>query len=241
MSMDIALFLCRSDNYGVLIRDKASGVVATIDAPDADAIQAALEERGWGLDHILITHMHFDHIEGIPALVQRYGAKLTAPALAMAEAPGAMRYVAEGDAVTIGALTGVVWDTPGHCPDHVSYYFAGERVIFTGDTLFAMGCGRILGSSAAHLYQSLQRFARLPEDVMVYCGHEYTLANARFCAAIEPDNAGIAKRLMEVQALRAAGAFTLPTSIGREKATNVFLRARDEAEFAARRAAKDKA
>lgn len=237
--MEIELFMCRSDNYGVLIRDPATGLVAAIDAPEAAAIEAALQRRGWKLDLILVTHKHFDHVEGIAPLVARYGAKVVAPVLAKAEVPDADRYVTEGDVVEIGALKADVWATPGHCVDHVSYHFAGEQVIFCADVLFVMGCGRVLDSTAAALHASVQRIAALPEATRVYCGHEYTLSNAKFCAHVEPDNAAIATRLKAVEAMRAAGTFTVPTTVGAEKATNVFVRAKDAAEFAARREAKN--
>jgi hydroxyacylglutathione hydrolase len=237
--MDIETFICRADNYGVLIRDPATGSVAAIDAPEAAPIEAALQRRGWKLDLILVTHRHFDHIEGIASLVAKYGCKVIAPALAKADIPNADRYVDEGDTVEVGQLRAEVWATPGHCVDHVSYHFAREQVIFVGDVLFVMGCGRVLDSTADALYQSLQRIAALPDATRIYCGHEYTLPNARFCAHIEPENAAIAMRLGAVETMRAAGQFTVPTMLGAEKATNVFLRARDAAEFSARREAKN--
>jgi hydroxyacylglutathione hydrolase len=238
--MEIALFTCLSDNYAVLLRDDATGAVALIDAPAAEPVIAELETRGWGLDFILVTHQHHDHIEGIPLLVTRYGAKVIAPRLAAQALPGADRFVSEGDLVEIGALRAEIWETPGHCADHVGYHFADEKVIFVGDTMFTMGCGRIFNLPPEKLHQSLQRIAALPGDTRVYSGHEYTLSNARFCAHIEPDNPDIAARLKAVEAMRAAGIPTVPTTIAEERATNVFLRARDLAEFAARRDAKNR-
>lgn len=238
--MDIELFLCRSDNYGVLIRDPATGKVAAIDAPDAGAIEAALKRRGWTLDLILVTHQHADHIDGIPALVATHGAMVIAPVLAREAVPQAYRYVGEGDTVEVGALKAEVWHVPGHCEDHVAYHFAGDGVFFAGDVLFAMGCGRVLTSTIEKLHASVMRIAALPEETRVYCGHEYTLSNARFCAHIAPENEAIAARLAQVEAQRAAGEFTLPTTIGAERATNVFVRAKDLAEFAALREAKNR-
>jgi hydroxyacylglutathione hydrolase len=238
--MEIDLFVCFGDNYGVLIRDPATGTVAAIDACEAAPIEAALARRGWKLDLILVTHRHADHIEGLPALVAKYGAKVVAPVLAKAEVPGADRYVDEGDVVEVGALRADVWFTPGHCADHVSYHFAREQVIFVGDVLFVMGCGRVLDSTPEKLHASVQRIAALPDATRIYCGHEYTLSNAKFCAHIEPDNPAIAQRLKAVETMRAAGTFTVPTTVGAEKATNVFIRARDAAEFAARREAKNR-
>ncbi len=238
-AMEIELFTCRSDNYGVLVRDPATGTVAAIDAPELAPIEAALARRGWKLDVILVTHKHFDHIEAIAPLVAKYGAKLVAPVLAKAEVPLADRYVDEGDVVEIGALRADVWATPGHCVDHVSYHFAREQVIFVADVLFVMGCGRVLDSTVEALHRSVMRIAALPDATRVYCGHEYTLSNAKFCAHVEPGNAAIAARLKAVEAARAAGRFTVPTTIAEEKATNVFMRAAGLAEFAARREAKN--
>jgi hydroxyacylglutathione hydrolase len=238
--MEIALFTCLSDNYAVLLRDPATGKVALVDAPAAEPVIAELETRGWGLDVILVTHQHHDHIEGIAALVARYGATVIAPQLAAAALPDADRFVGEGDIVEIGSLRAEVWETPGHCADHVGYHFADEQVIFVGDTMFTMGCGRIFNLPPDKLHASLQRIAALPGGTRVYSGHEYTLSNARFCAHIEPENPDIAARLKLIEAARAAGEPTVPTTIAEERATNVFVRARDVAEFAARREAKNR-
>ena len=238
--MEIELFICRSDNYGILLRDQSTGKVASIDAPDAAAIEAALQRRGWTLDTILVTHKHFDHIEGIVPLVARHGARVIAPHLAAPDVPRADLYVGEGDRVSVGSCEAIIWDMPGHCRDHISYYFADQGVIFVGDVLFVMGCGRVLDSTAADLYLSIQRIQALPDQTQLYCGHEYTLSNAKFCAHIEPDNAAIIQRLRAIELMRADGQFTLPTTVGAEKATNVFMRARDVAEFSARREAKNR-
>lgn len=238
--MEIALFTCLSDNYAVLLRCPATGKVALVDAPAAEPVMAELDKRGWGLDSILVTHKHMDHIAGVAALVARYKASVVLPRLAADVMPVASRLVSEGDVIEIGALRARVWETPGHCADHVSYHFADEGVIFVGDTMFAMGCGRIFNLPPETLYHSLQRIAGLPGETRVYCGHEYTLSNARFCAHIEPDNREIAARLKAVEAAHAAGIPTVPTTIAEERATNVFVRARDAVEFAARRDAKNR-
>ncbi len=238
--MDIELFMCRADNYGVLIRDPATGIVAAIDAPEAAPIEAALARRGWKLNLILVTHEHADHIDGIPALVAAHGCMVVAPVLARAAVPQAYRYVTEGDVVEVGALKADIWHVPGHCEDHVAYHFAGEKVLFAGDVLFAMGCGRVISSTIEKLHASVMRMAKLPPDTTVYCGHEYTLSNARFCAHMAPGEASIASRLAEIEAKRAAGAFTLPTTIGQELATNVFVQAKSLTEFAGLREAKNK-
>jgi len=163
-----------------------------------------------------------------------------APRLAKDDVPNADRYIGEGDLVQVGKLTANVWETPGHCTDHVSDHFAANNAVFVGDTMFVMGCGRIIGSTAEALHHSLQRLGALPAETKVYCGHEYTLSNAKFCAYIEPDNVAIAQRLRAIETMRAAGQMTVPTTIGAERETNVFLRARDVAELAARREAKNR-
>lgn len=237
--MQIDLFAAREDNFGVLIRDEATGKVACIDAPDEGAIRARLEALGWGLDLILITHRHYDHVEAAAPLAKAYGAKIVAPEGARSDVPYAHRFVTEGGLVEVGGLTAEVWFTPGHCADHICYHFADEQVIFAGDTCFTMGCGRVFDSTPEKLYAALLRIAALPDATRLYSGHEYTLANAKFCAHVEPDNAAIAARLAEVSEKRARGEFTVPTTIGEEKATNVFMRAKDAVEFAARREAKN--
>lgn len=237
--MEIELFLCRTDNYGMLVRDPATGVVASFDACDLEAIESALARRGWKLDLILVTHKHFDHIEAVAPLVARYGCKVIAPKLAKAELPEADRYVGEGESVEIGKIIANVWDTPGHCADHICYHIPSEGIIVVGDVLFVMGCGRVLDSTAEALHRSVQRIAALPDSTKIYCGHEYTISNGKFGAHVEPGNAAIAARLKAVEAARAAGGFTVPTTVGEEKATNVFVRAKDAAEFAARREAKN--
>ena len=233
-------FFCRSDNYGVLLHDPASGRTAAIDAPESGAVEQALRDTGWKLTDIFVTHRHADHIEGIPALVAAHGCRVTAPARARAEVPEAAAYVAEGDSVTLGSLSAVVWDTPGHCRDHIAYHFAGEKLLFAGDTLFAMGCGRVMESTYAEMWGSLSRMAALPDETTVYCGHEYTVANAKFALHVDPENAALQKRAREVETIRAAGGATLPTTIGLEKATNPFLRAGSEARFAELREAKNR-
>ena len=230
MTAEIHAFRCLDDNIGVLVRDPATGACAAIDAPEEAAVVAALDEKGWRLTEILVTHRHADHVQGIDGLKRRYGGlRVTAPDKARNEVPGADRYVREGDRVTVGNLEAEVWDTPGHCRDHISYWFAGEGALFAGDTIFTLGCGRVMDSTYAQMWASLERFARLPDDARVYSGHDYTIANARFALAVEPDNAALKARAAEADAAKAQGRFLIPSTIAAEKATNPFLRARESA------------
>ena len=222
---DIRTFLCRSDNIGVLIRDSTSGACAAIDVPEADAVLAALDAEGWQLTDILVTHRHGDHIEGIPEVVDRTGARVTAPEKARAAVPGAARYVREGDTVTVGNLSAAVWETPGHCADHVTYHFADAGVVFAGDTLFTLGCGRVMEAEPETLWRSLVRFLDLPDATSVYSGHDYVLSNGRFALAADPDNADLKERVAQAERLAETGGFLIPSTIGEEKATNPFLRA----------------
>ncbi|MGL4242283.1 MAG: hydroxyacylglutathione hydrolase [Beijerinckiaceae bacterium] len=226
--VEIRQFLSRSDNFAVLVHDPATGATAAIDAPEERPIREALASNGWRLTDILVTHEHFDHVEGIPGLKASFGCKVTAPKKAT-QVPMVDVTVGEGDVVSVGAAKARVLNTPGHCPDHIAYWFAEDRALFAGDTLFALGCGRVLGSTAAELYASVMKLAALPDDTAVYCGHEYTLSNARFALTVDPTNEALRLRALEIENLRAAGKVTLPTTIGREKGTNPFLRTADPA------------
>lgn len=228
MPVHIHQFACLSDNFGALVHDPATGATATIDAPDGAAVLAALKEKGWSLTDILITHHHADHVQGIPALKAAFPkARVVAPAKEAARISGVDTMVSEGDYVKIGSTDARVIETPGHTAGHIVYYFETEEALFAGDTLFAMGCGRVLETPLAVMWDSLVKLAALPGDTQVYCGHEYTLANAKFALTIDPGNALLQSRAVEVAALRAAGKATLPTTLALELATNPFLRAED--------------
>jgi hydroxyacylglutathione hydrolase len=221
---EIRTFLCRSDNIGVLIRDPATGACAAIDVPEADPVLRALDETGWRLTDILVTHRHADHVEGIPAVKQATGARVVAPAKAGDAVPQVDVTVREGDTVRVGGLTAQVWETPGHCADHVTYWFAQAGLVCAGDTLFTLGCGRVMESPPEILYRSLRRFADLPDSTQVFSGHDYVLANARFALAAEPDNAALKTRVAEAETAKAEGRFLVPSTMGAERATNPFLR-----------------
>jgi hydroxyacylglutathione hydrolase len=202
--LEIHQFPCLSDNFGVLIRDADQGVAASIDAPDAKAVAAALASKGWHLTHILTTHHHADHTGGNLALKAETNCTIIGP---------------RGEAAKIPGI-----DPPGHTAGHITYWIPSADVAFVGDTLFAIGCGRVIEGNAQMMWQSLQKLMALPPQTSVYCGHEYTQSNAKFALTIEPENAALQKRAKEVDSLRAAGKATLPTTIGLELETNPFLR-----------------
>jgi len=225
--LEIYQFNCRSDNFGVLIHDAEIGVTASIDAPDAGVINQALAEKGWTLSHILLTHHHHDHVEGNKALKQKWGAIIVGNEADAARLPEIDLTVSWGSSFQFGQHEALFIDTPGHTIGHVSIYFAGQNLIFAGDTMFALGCGRLFEGSAEQMWQSLNRLADLPDETVVYCGHEYTKANAAFALSVDPENENLIKRAKEIEDLRAKDLPTLPTTIGLEKATNPFLRAGD--------------
>src|SRR6516164_11864752 len=225
------LFLCLQDNYGVLLHDPQSGATAAVDAPEAGAIEAALRTTGWGLTDILVTHHHADHTGGIAALKQRHGCRVVAPAREAARIPLVDVTVTENDKVRVGSLEASVYDTPGHTAGHISYFFPADKLAFVGDTLFSIGCGRVIEGNAEMMWNSLLKLRALPDDTQFYCGHEYTDANIRFAKTVEPNNKALAARGDEVKKLLAAGKATIPATIGAEKAANPFLRA-DDAEVA---------
>lgn len=222
-------FRCLDDNIGVLVRDSGTGACAAIDAPDEEAVARALAETGWTLTDILVTHRHADHVQGIPGLKRRFGPRVIAPEKAAASVPDADMLVREGDRVSVGTLAATVWETPGHCRDHVAFWFDAERVLFAGDTLFTLGCGRVMESSYAEMWASLERMAALPPETAVFSGHDYVLSNARFALAADPDNADLKARATEAEAAKEAGGFLVPSTIGAELKTNPFLRSGEPA------------
>lgn len=223
-TLQIHQFPCLSDNFGVLIHDADASLTASIDAPEAKAVAAALKEKGWTLTHILTTHHHADHTGGNAALKAETGCTIIGPRREAAKVPGIDRQVGEGDTFAFGSHRVEVLDTPGHTAGHITYVIPSAKVAFVGDTLFAIGCGRVIEGNAQMMWESLRKLMDLPRDTTVYCGHEYTQANARFALTIEPENAALQKRAEEVDRVRAAGKATLPTTIGLELDTNPFLR-----------------
>lgn len=226
MSAIIEIFPCRSDNYGYLVHDAATGRTAAIDAPEADAILAALEGRGWRLSDILITHHHGDHVEGIPALKAAFpDAMVTGPRAEDAKIRGLDILVANGNRAQVGDVEFTVIATPGHTLGHICYHDPAGRHLFTSDALFSLGCGRMFEGQPGPMWQGLKALRALPDDTLIYCGHEYTRANAKFALSVDPGNAALKIRAAEVDKMLDAGKFSIPVSLGLEKRTNPFLRA----------------
>jgi hydroxyacylglutathione hydrolase len=223
MSLTVHQFPCLSDNYGFLVRDEATGKTATIDTPDADAILARLDKLGWTLDFILNTHWHPDHAGGNAAIKAATGATIVGPQEVTRIAP-LDREVVDGDVVELGETRFKVIDTGGHTLGHIAYHDAQDEIAFVGDTLFALGCGRLFEGTAEQMWTSLAKLTALPDATIVYCAHEYTASNARFALSVDDDPA-LKARADQVFAARERGEPTVPTSIGVEKATNPFLRA----------------
>lgn len=228
MGLMVHQFVCSTDNFGLLAHDEETGATASIDAPDDVAIAVELERLGWRLTEILLTHHHADHVQGAPGLRRRYPqARLVGARKDAHRLPALDLAVGEGDTVKIGVSEALVLEAPGHTTGHVLYYFERDDLLFTGDTLFSLGCGRVFETGMETMYRTLARIAGLPQETIVYCGHEYTQANARFALTVDPENSLLAERAREVDALREAGEPTLPTTIALELATNPFLRAED--------------
>lgn len=225
MPVLVETFICRADNYGYLVHDIESRRTAAIDAPDAGAIKAALNHRGWTLTDVFITHHHRDHVEGLPVLKAEFDVTITGPRLEAEKILGLQTMVAGGDVVTLGATAFMIMATPGHTLGHIAYYDAVDRYVFTGDALFSMGCGRMFEGKPGPTWEALKALRALPEDTMVFCGHEYSVENARFARTIEPSNAALTVRAAEVNRMRSQDRFTVPVSLAMEKATNPFLRA----------------
>jgi hydroxyacylglutathione hydrolase len=232
MAAAIRLFTCLTDNFGALIHDPATGATAAIDAPEAAPIIRALDREGWTLTDILITHHHGDHVGGVAELKQKTNCRVVGPHDKTAKIASVDLRVAQGDVIKIGSLLARVLETPGHTLDHLAYVFDDDKAVFAADTLFSIGCGRVFEGNYPMMWDSLLKLRALPDDMWLYCGHEYTAANVKFALSIEPDNPALQARAAEVAKLRAEGKATVPTKLGDEKAANVFLRA-DEPSVAA--------
>lgn len=228
-----------SDNYVWLAHERESGETMVVDPAVAAPVLEAAAARGWRISQIWNTHWHPDHTGGNAEIKAATGAVITGPRAEAGRIPTLDVQVGEGDRVRLGALEAEVLEVPAHTAGHIAYHLASEAVIFVGDTLFAMGCGRLFEGDAAQMFANMTRLAALPDETQVYCAHEYTLSNGRYAVVAEPENAAIVTRLAAVEAARERGEATVPTTIALERATNPFMRARTAEELAARRAAKD--
>lgn len=224
MALEVHQIPCLNDNYGYLLHDSESGATATIDTPEAGPINAGLAEKGWKLTHILNTHHHGDHTGANKALKEEWGCTVVGADNDAERIPGIDVRVRDGETYQFGSAQAQVLEVPGHTTGHIAYYFASDGIVFVGDTLFALGCGRIFEGTPSMMWNSLQKLMALPGDTVVYCAHEYTQANARFALSVEPQNTALVERAAEIDDLRAKGIPTVPTTIARELETNPFLR-----------------
>jgi hydroxyacylglutathione hydrolase len=240
MTVTVAAIPMLTDNYSWLLTDSGSGKIGIVDPAEAAPAIAAVEAAGGHLDYIFLTHHHGDHIDGVPGLVEKYSPVVVGNACDTHRLPKLDLAVREGDSVPFGTASARVIDTPGHTVGHIAYYFQDGGLLFCGDTMFSLGCGRLFEGTATDMFESLQKFVDLPKDTLVCSGHEYTQGNAKFALSVDPDNAALQGRAKEVDTLRAAGKATLPVRLASELAANPFLRALDAQALGRLRSAKDK-
>ncbi|MFN4172447.1 MAG: hydroxyacylglutathione hydrolase [Pseudorhodobacter sp.] len=229
MPLDLVTVPCLKDNYAFLIHDRETGATAVVDVPEAGPILSALAERGWTLTDVLLTHHHWDHVDGLPDLLEELGAAVTVWG---AEAdthrlPPLDRAVAEGQTHMFGSQKVRVMDVSGHTVGHIAFHFPGAALLFSGDSLMAMGCGRLFEGTPAQMWRSLQKIAALPDETLICSGHEYTTSNMRFAISLEPGNEALILRQEDIDRARAADEPTVPSTLALERQTNPFLRAAD--------------
>jgi hydroxyacylglutathione hydrolase len=241
MSIEVIRIPVLSDNYVWLVRENSSGEVMVVDPAVAEPVLAKADELGWKITQIWNTHWHPDHTGGNAAIKEATGCTITGPAAEYARIPTLDVQVSGGDTVKFGESEAQVIDVPAHTAGHIAFHFPNEQIAFVGDTLFAMGCGRLFEGTAEQMYANMRTLEALGDDTHIYCAHEYTLSNGRFALTVEPENAALIKRMAEVSAMRELGEPTVPTTIALERATNPFMRAISIEELAERRAAKDRA
>jgi hydroxyacylglutathione hydrolase len=241
MALEIVRIPVLSDNYVWLVHEPESGETMVIDPAVAPPVLAEADSRGWKITQIWNTHWHPDHTGGNAEIKEATGCTITGPAAEAARIPTLDVQVKEGDVVRLGTIEAQVIDVPAHTAGHIAYHFAADKTAFVGDTLFAMGCGRLFEGTADQMYANMRKLEALGDDTTIYCAHEYTLSNGRFALTVEPDNTALVERMANVTAMRERGEATVPTSIALERATNPFMRSASVEELAARRTAKDAA
>lgn len=222
--LEMHQFICRADNYGLLVHDHKSGATVSIDAPDAAAIEGELKKRGWQLTHIFVTHHHLDHVEGNLALKEQFGCLIYGPEAEADRIPGIGKRLIGGDSFTWAGRDVKVYACPGHTKGHIAYHIPADYSLFAGDTVFSLGCGRVLEGTMEEMHASVSQFKTLSPSTFLYCGHEYTEANSKFALSVEPGNRILQMRAGAVAKLRIAGKMTCPSTIGEELKTNPFLR-----------------
>lgn len=225
MTLEIITIPCLADNYAFLMRDHATGTVALVDAPESYPIQKALQDNGWKLDMVLLTHHHNDHVDGLPELVAEYHPQIIGAKADANRLPSLDLALNEGDTFTVGESEGHIIDVSGHTIGHIAFHFPSANAVFTADSLMALGCGRLFEGPPEMMFASLSKLAALPTDTIVYSGHEYTASNAKFALTVEPENAALQVRAADITAKRAAGIPTVPSTLAEELVTNPFLRA----------------
>ena len=224
MSFELLTVPCLSDNYAFLAHDDDSKLTLLVDAPEADPILAKLQEKQWSLSHVLLTHHHWDHVDGLPQLLEFHSPQIIGSAADLKRLPPLHLPVTENDKIQIGGNEGTVFDTPGHTIGHISVYFEASKLLFSADTLMALGCGRLFEGTAEQMWHSLQKLSKLPDDTLVCSGHEYTEKNADFAITIDPKNQDLIDRVRFTKEIRSKGLPTVPSRMGEEKKTNPFLR-----------------
>lgn len=239
MALEVVRIPVLSDNYVWLVHESASGETMVVDPAVAEPVLAEAEKRGWRITQIWNTHWHPDHTGGNEAIKAATGCTITGPRAEAARIPTLDVQLAEGDVATLGAAIAQVIDVPAHTAGHIAFLFADEKLAFVGDTLFAMGCGRLFEGTPEQMFANMRKLEALDDDTQIFCAHEYTASNGRYALVAEPDNQAIKARMADVEAKRARGEATVPTTIGLERATNPFMRASNAAQLGERRAAKD--
>jgi hydroxyacylglutathione hydrolase len=225
-TLEIHQIPTRTDNYVYLIKDNATGLVGVVDPSDAEPVLEVLDRLGWKLTHVLTTHHHNDHVGGVPELMEKTGCTVVGARVDRDRIPGIAVEVGDGDTYKFGEAEAQVYEVPGHTLGHIAYWFAESKALFCGDTLFALGCGRVFEGTHEQMWTSLSKFDDIPDDTFIFCAHEYTQANAQFAVSVDPDNADLQAYVQGVDEKRAADQPTVPSLMGDERKSNPFLRAK---------------